>query len=322
MKRGLIIAVLPLALGGCLPLPITIASTAFSGISYLTSGKSASDHVLSATMKQDCALTRPVIGESFCRDVGPDGEGSTPAVTVAHYPGDRDDGLSNDERLAVRTRGALNMADSGAEPHQVAIAPQFLAPPPRVSVAGIIVTKDQVLPGPQTRALPIAADTAWSTLVPTRTIEVAPLAAPIRSVTTPAQPPAPFGATAPGVAAPQGMAPKVQTPRFEPPKAVASAPAARPAASKAPALDLKALPVDPAADRWVIVGSFRDVERAKVMARRFAEREPTILAATVEGGQWHRVAIGPLTPQVARGVRDGLGRVDGRQPWVIRTVAR
>lgn len=308
MKRGLVMAILPLALGGCLPLPITIASTAFSGISYLTSGKSATDHVLSATMKQDCALTRPVIGESFCRDVGPEGEGGTPAVTVAHYPGDRDDGLSNDERLAVRTRGALNFADAGAQAHQVAIAPQFLAPPPRVSVAGIIVTKDQVVPAPHSRALPVATDTTWSTLVPAKTIEVAPLAAPVPSVTTPAARPA----------APQAA----PIPKTESPQSAALAPAVRPVEPKAPATARKAGTGTLDADRWVIVGSFRDVERAKVMARRFAEREPTIMAATVDGGEWHRVAIGPLTPQAAKGMRDRLGRIDGRRPWVIRADAR
>lgn len=298
MKRSLAVALLPLALGGCLPLPITIASTAFSGISYLTSGKSTTDHVLSATMEQDCALTRPVFGEPFCRDVGPDGEGGTPAITVAYYPGDRD-GIGNDERLAARDRGALDLSHVDAEARQVALAPRFLAPPPRVSVAGIVVTKDQIIPAPQTRVLPIASDSSWNDLVPARTIEVAPLAAPVRSMTTPpAEAPAP--------------------------KAMAAAPARIALASEpAPHPVRAAKPVgDPGADRWVVLGSFRDVGRAKVMASRFADREPAILAATVHGGQWHRVAIGPLTPTAAKGVRDSLGRVDGRVPWVVREEAR
>ena len=317
MKRKLVVALLPLALGGCLPLPITIATTAFSGISYLTSGKSTSDHVLSATMEQDCALTRPVFGEPFCRDVGPDGQGRTPAVIVASYPGDRD-GVTDDARIAARHRGALDLSGVDDEVQQVAIAPRFLAPPPRVSVAGIIVTKEQIIPAPQTRALPIAADASWGDLVPVKTIEVAPLAAPVPLA-------APAAASVPG----SPILPHATSQDAAVPAAVPKTPAPRPAASGAPqrvaavaTAPTAALAVAGDADRWVILGSFRDPERARVMASRFAGHEPSILEATVEGGQWHRVAIGPLTGGQARQVRDGLGRVDGRLPWVVRTAAR
>ena len=111
MRRKVAIAALPLmfVVGGCLPLPITIASTAFTGISYMASGKSTTDHVLSATMNQDCALTRPVVGEGFCRDYGPNGEGRTAALLVQHYPGDRED-LDIAEASAVRSRGAFNLS--------------------------------------------------------------------------------------------------------------------------------------------------------------------------------------------------------------------
>lgn len=323
MKRNLVIALLPLALGGCLPLPIAIATTAFSGISYLTSGKSTTDHVLSATMEQDCALTRPVFGEPFCRDVGPDGEGATPAMTVASYPGDQDS-VTNEERLAARTRGALDFSSADAEAHKVAIAPRFLAPPPRVSVAGIIVTKDQIIPAPQTRALPVAADASWGDLIPLRTVEVAPLAAPVPSVTT--APATPKPATPKSVAA-KSAAPKSAASRSTASQPVDPMPVATAAAKhvvaglalSAPAMASAASPGTPlGADRWVVLGSFRDLGRAKVLVSRFVERAPTILAATIDGRQWHRVAIGPLTPTAAKSTRDGLGRVDGRKPWVVR----
>lgn len=52
---------------GCtLPPALQIASFAASGISYLTSGKSMSDHVLSTAMAQDCALHRLVMNEPVC----------------------------------------------------------------------------------------------------------------------------------------------------------------------------------------------------------------------------------------------------------------
>ncbi|MEQ9334981.1 SPOR domain-containing protein [Thalassobaculum sp.] len=317
MKRNLVVALMPLALGGCLPLPITIATTAFSGISYLTSGKSTTDHVLSATMEQDCALTRPVFGEPFCRDVGPDGEGRTPSVTVASYPGDRD-GVTDEARIAALHHGALDLSGVDGDVQQIAIAPRFLAPPPRVSVAGIIVTKDQIIPAPQTRALPIAADASWSDLVPVKTIEVAPLAAP-EPLAAPATASA-SGSPALRDAASQDAATQAVVPKAPAPRPVASSAPKRVAAVAIAPTAVVAAAGD--ADRWVVLGSFRDPERARVMASRFAGHDPSILEATVEGGQWHRVAIGPLTGGQARQVRDGLGRVDGQRPWVVRTAAR
>lgn len=266
MKRSMVAAILPLLAGGCLPLPITIASTTFAGISYMTSGKSTTDHVLSATMEKDCALTRPIIGEPFCRDIGPNGEGRTDAVTVAYYPGDRDEVLSNDERETRWHRGALNLDKIVAESRELAAAPQYLTSPPRVTIAGVIITKDQIVAAPEARALPVAVALGWGTLAPSTSIDLTPVAAlpPARSLT------------------------------------------AAPTAPQA------------GADRWVVLGSFQDLDRADVMAARYAARHPTILPTRVNGGQWHRVAVGPLTQAEARSLRDDLGKVDGRNPWVVR----
>ena len=63
------VAGLPLILGGCLPLPFTIASSAITGMSYLTTGKSGTDHVISAARKEDCSLTNPFFGEEVCFDL-------------------------------------------------------------------------------------------------------------------------------------------------------------------------------------------------------------------------------------------------------------
>ncbi|EDP66010.1 hypothetical protein BAL199_23724 [alpha proteobacterium BAL199] len=281
MKRIAIAALLPLMVGGCLPLPIAIASSAFTGVSYLTSGKSTSDHVLSAAMEQDCALTRPVIGEPFCRDIGPDGEGRTPAVTVAYYPGDRDEVISPDEQTARWRRGAYSLDVESAESRQVAATPQFLAPMPRVTVAGIILTKDQVVPAPSTRSLPIAADTGW------RSIGPAIAGGAVRATSPASTSAAKMAATS------TTLAPSQQS------------------ADKAATLGL-------GADHWVVLGSFRSTDRARVMADRYSEQAPRILPATVKGGQWHRVAVGPMAPSEAMTLRNELGKIDGRSPWVVR----
>jgi len=58
---------LALFLAGCaLPVPLQLASWAASGVSYATTGKSLSDHAISAMASQDCALHRIALGEEVC----------------------------------------------------------------------------------------------------------------------------------------------------------------------------------------------------------------------------------------------------------------
>jgi SPOR domain len=58
-----------LLLGGCaLPPAVTLASLAADGVSYAASGKSVSDHGISAATGNDCALMRPVFtGKAMCQ---------------------------------------------------------------------------------------------------------------------------------------------------------------------------------------------------------------------------------------------------------------
>ena len=92
-------------LAGCLPIlppAMSVASLGVSGFSVLTTGKSASDHVLSATNEQDCALYRLAFGQSMCREYR---EGET-RITVSYdydYPGgDADGGFDlSDTQLAA-----------------------------------------------------------------------------------------------------------------------------------------------------------------------------------------------------------------------------
>ena len=54
---------------GCaLPPAVTLASLAADGVSYATTGKSVSDHGISAATGNDCALMRPVFtGKALCQ---------------------------------------------------------------------------------------------------------------------------------------------------------------------------------------------------------------------------------------------------------------
>jgi cell division septation protein DedD len=58
-----LVFLLLLAAGCALPPAVTIASFAADGVSYVATGKSVTDHGLSAATGEDCALLRPVLSD-------------------------------------------------------------------------------------------------------------------------------------------------------------------------------------------------------------------------------------------------------------------
>lgn len=283
MKRCVLAATLPLILGGCLPIPlsVSIASYAIDGVSYLASGKSTTDHVISAATKQDCALTRPVFGDPICRDLGPNGEGETKAITVAYYPGDdvsRGDRPENKHKYA----GALNLDEVEPEATQIALFGRFLPAPPAVEIDGVVANSETVVPSPDVHMVAAAPQVSWTApSVPVSTVAVEPLGPP---------------------AAAAAILPK---PR---PTAIAAA--------RRVVDDHSA-----AKDRLLVLGSFRTTARAEVLQARFAGLGAHIVSVSLDNRDWYRVAVGPISPAAARDLKAELGRVDGRQPWVIRLSA-
>jgi cell division septation protein DedD len=69
MKRHRYLFILaPILLSGCgIPPAITIASYVINGISYAATGKSVSDHGISAVAGRDCATWRVIKGENVCK---------------------------------------------------------------------------------------------------------------------------------------------------------------------------------------------------------------------------------------------------------------
>ena len=68
MKKILVVAA-PLALGACGgPIELTVAKLAGDLISYVTTGKSTTDHAVSIVAAQDCALHRPLFDQDVCKD--------------------------------------------------------------------------------------------------------------------------------------------------------------------------------------------------------------------------------------------------------------
>jgi len=82
------VAVSLAALGGCgLPPVVVIASYAADTLSYATTGKSTTDHVISAAADRDCALLRMAHDEAVCRkserNLREENEQRTAALTAA-----------------------------------------------------------------------------------------------------------------------------------------------------------------------------------------------------------------------------------------------
>ena len=61
----------PLLAGCAVPPALTIVSLVADGVSYAATGKSTTDHAISAFAGEDCALMRAVQDEAIC---DPDGE--------------------------------------------------------------------------------------------------------------------------------------------------------------------------------------------------------------------------------------------------------
>ena len=121
--RFFFIVLIGIGLSGCaIPIPLQIASWAASGISYVTTGKSMSDHAVSAVASQDCAVHRLVLGRSMCEAFVDESEGTAVAQVNAPAEGTaaphsstqrlRDSMISLAEKLDGDLQPASGPADS------------------------------------------------------------------------------------------------------------------------------------------------------------------------------------------------------------------
>jgi hypothetical protein len=103
--KGLFIAAFPLLIAGCAPPALQLAAWAVDGLLYATTGKSASDHVVSVAANKDCAMWRVIKGEEICSEITFENDDILVAM------GD-DETLNRDglgaiaERLSARERAA------------------------------------------------------------------------------------------------------------------------------------------------------------------------------------------------------------------------
>lgn len=97
LRWPLLPLLLPLLAAACaLPPAVTIASLAADGVSYVATGKSVTDHGISAATGHDCALLRPVLSDKPVCDTTPGehardvpvetGQAATPQPELAAAP--------------------------------------------------------------------------------------------------------------------------------------------------------------------------------------------------------------------------------------------
>lgn len=330
MRRGLMIAALPLVLGGCLPaLPpaITLASTGLTGLTFLTTGKSTTDHVISAAVDEDCSMLRVVFGDQPCREY--DGENTKPLTEiVAYYPGD-DDGGVDAAHLPHGTLSGTTLISWGAESsesHQENTRKS--SQKAGEMIAGSTSGSDEI-----TASLNANLDTLSTPQV----VGFAPIGGrrapePIRvevidsAVSQAALPPAVSQKWQDDLTASAEQQASIDV-------AAADVGAIEiPGADKAGEGGM-ALPMlrpaheqgnaGAAEDHFVMVGSFRDMGRAERLQHQL-EREravmgaPVIMSVRLKGSLWHRVALGPFTGRQAVALASGMEPVSGKKAWAAR----
>ena len=205
---------------------------------------------------------------------------------------------------------------------KLAALSNLVAPPPEITIAGLSLGSKHVGQRPQRQGVVqtanAAAATTWASTaaapnVPTRTIELTPLPAP--SGFDAPVPSRISRDSAPDVKVPlANTRPSVQRAPEKAPKTVDAAPAINPQPSL-PRVEHGSMGES---GRYIVVGSFRDRERADLLAAALSNHTPKILAATVKGERWNRVAIGPLNPADLSEAKASLGKVSGRLPWIVR----
>ncbi len=179
MKRLFVLSAVPLVVAGCvpvIPLPISIVTSGLSGISMLATGKSTTDHVISAANRQDCAMHRVALGDEMCRNYAA-GEYRPDTRYTGDFPGDRDTAQQTAQAPEIWEKEAdKNMAElplDGQKGKVDALMVSSLTSPMRVTAT---LSMDIAALRPSPSAVPRNARAgAWSRPETPIAVESAPL---------------------------------------------------------------------------------------------------------------------------------------------------
>lgn len=325
MKRGLMIAALPLVLGGCLPIlppAIQLASTGLSGVAFLATGKSTTDHLLSAAADEDCSLMRVAFGDHPCRAYENAAEKPLTEL-VAYYPGDGDDWVDQEFIPEGHVSGTTMLSlETVANPD----ASETTFEDPSVQKPVFVAVENVTGKEEEAAEFPGSFDASLETFDRLGVSGFAPLKAnfdlePVTVEGASENVVLPVSALGSWKLKSEDV---ILEPMFEPavqPDSMSVLPVLRPSQKKS---DKHAEVLTE--DHFVMLGSFKKRGRAeelkeKVAAKPSAETvlpAPVIMSVRLRGSLWHRVAVGPFTGGEAVTMASSLEPIFGKKPWAAK----
>ena len=320
LVKKILVVVAPLALSACGgPIELTVAKLAGDLISYVTTGKSTTDHAVSFVAEQDCALHRPLLDEDICKDHETILAEEAAALAVLGEPD-----IKQEIRAAQPEIYAVNApAESWSRPTVIEKSP-----------SKIVVTAD----------------------LPPRTVVGEP-AAKIEVVNLPAaEKPVEVAAASEQFSADElveyGNEASVLDPQAEADAAIAGyVPEAKDAAKAktetvtaalvdttvmSDNVERVATPIDVKADGeglagdvlsaplpgdYVVLASFASQARANKALALYDEYQPRLLNAQVQGRDYLRIAVGPLSAEHAKDLRLLAAKKGIKDPWIVGVAA-
>ena len=325
MKKILVVAA-PLALGACGgPIELTVAKLAGDLISYVTTGKSTTDHAVSIVAAQDCALHRPLFDQDVCKDEDTILEEEAAALAVMGEPE-----IKREIRAARPEIYAVNApAENWSRPADMTATPIIKTDlPPRASVSEVALDA----PVAPVDEVPVDQVATNDGLADTQPVEVASASEQLDL----------------GDVNSYGREGNVLDPQAEADAAIAGyVPDAKPAEPvpsgtvTAALIDTTVMtddgttvsaPIDvtkdgqglagdvlaaPLPGDYVILASFTDKLRAQKALEIYHEYQPRLLNALVSGRTYMRVAVGPLSAEHANDLRLLAAKKGVKDPWIV-----
>lgn len=314
MKKILVVAA-PLVLGACGgPVELTVAKLAGDLISYVTTGKSTTDHAVSLVAEQDCALHRPLLDQDICKDEDVVLEEEAAALAVLGEPD-----IKQEIRAARPEIYAVNApAENWARPSVKDPAAKVVTadlPPRAVKDDGSSLIETSALPaGPKTIEVATASDQFTSDEAVAYGSETGPL-----------------DPQSEADAAIAGYIPDAEAKPVEVQTEVVTA-ALVDTTVMSDNVERVVTPVDTKADGdalagdvlaaplpgdYVVLASFADEVRAQKALEIYHEYQPRLLNAQVKGRDYLRVAVGPLSAEHANDLRLLAAKKGIKDPWIV-----
>lgn len=309
MKKILVVAA-PLALGACGgPIELTVAKLAGDLISYVTTGKSTTDHAVSIVAEQDCALHRPLFDQDICKD-----DEIVLAEEAAALAPLGEPEIKQEIRTARPEIYAVNApAENWSRPVDMNATPIIKTDlPPRATIA-------QTELGTPANEKPVEVASASEQF---DAGDVVSYGNEGNVLDPQAEADAAIAGYVPDAKPAETAQPETMTAALVDAAVMTddNAPVANATGIDA-AVDGKGLAGDvlaaPLPGDYVILASFANEARAQKALEIYNEYQPRLLTALVNGRNYMRVAVGPLSAEHANDLRLLAVKKGVKDPWIV-----